>query len=199
VNWLAAVSARYRVTSDPLRTERRIELVVVALALLCMLQLIYGATRLAFISAPEPVPPSEDSLRVMNAMELAAVTAELSNEIRQRPVLWPERRPAGAVAEIAEPLKASQQQLKEIKLLGVFGEGDSVGIIAQLKDKTQRIHVGEDVSGWTLESVRANEAVLTQGKRRETLTLYPSPQEQNPGKAKHKAKASVKRDNKYKQ
>jgi hypothetical protein len=199
VNWLAAIRERYQVVSDPQRTERRIELAGVVLALLLVLQLVRGAIRLTLLSAPNALPPTEDALRVMAAAEVTTVTAEQSNEIRQRPLLWAERRPVEVVAVVEEPTKASQQQLKEIKLLGVFGEGDSVGIIAQLKDKTLRIHLGEEVSGWTLESVGTNEAVFAQGKRRETLELYPSPPDDKPGKAKQKAKVSMNRDNKHKQ
>ncbi|MEZ5572073.1 MAG: hypothetical protein R3E64_08625 [Halioglobus sp.] len=130
------------------------------------------------------------------------MTAEQSNEIRQRPLLWPERRPMEAVVEVPESQKEKQKGLKEfkeIKLLGVFGVGDSIGIIAKVKENTKRIHLGEEISGWTLESVGTNDATFTMGKRQEKLVLLPVATK-TPGKVKsknkHKDKVGVNGDNK---
>jgi len=151
------------------------------------MQLVYGVCRLALLSAPSAVVPTADSLQVMSPLVVATLTAEQSNEIRQRPVFWAERRPVEAVVEIPEASKEQQTKLKDVKLLGVFGEGDSVGIIAQIKQKTQRIHSGETISGWTLASVGTNEAVFTSGKLQETLILLPGSPTQ-PDKAENKVK-----------
>jgi hypothetical protein len=78
-----------------------------------------------------------------------------------------------AVTELAEESNAKQQELEGIKLVGVFGEGDSAGIIARVKDKVRRIRLGEELAGWRLESVGRNEAVITNGSRQEKVILLP--------------------------
>lgn len=171
MTWLKAIGERYRVTADPLRTERRVELVAVLLTLLLILQVVIGASSLAIMSTPEEVLPTADSLEVIQSLGPEAVSAQQSNEIRNRPLLWPERRPVEAIVEVAETQKAGQQSLKGVKLLGVFGEGDSVGIIVLVKDKTSRIRLGEEVTGWKLESVASYEAVFTSGTGQKKVTL----------------------------
>ena len=47
---------RYRVQEEPLRSERRVELLVLAAAVLLGLQLLYTAVRLATLSAPLRLP-----------------------------------------------------------------------------------------------------------------------------------------------
>jgi hypothetical protein len=173
VSWLKSLVERYRAAANPLRMERRFELVLLLLALLLILQLLYGVVRLALMSAPPPLVPPADALQVVSAIGLDTVTAEQSNEIRNRPVLWPGRRPVEAVTELAEESNVKQQELEGIKLVGVFGEGDSAGIIARVKDKVRRIRLGEELAGWRLESVGRNEAVITNGSRQEKVILLP--------------------------
>jgi hypothetical protein len=175
MNGLSAVRNRYSVKRDPLRTERRIELVVILLALLLIVQLVYGAIRLAVMSRPEAVEPTADSLQVMTSLGPEEITEEQSSEIRNRPLLWPGRRPIETIVDNPAVEKVQQQEVEGITLLGVFGTGESVGIIVRIKDKTQRFHVGQEMHGWTLESVGTNEAVITAGKRRETLILKQVP------------------------
>ena len=169
---LASVRDRYRETVDPLRTARRIELVAVIIALLLILQLVYGAYRLAIGSTPDPVSPTADSLQVKSPARLQTITTEQSSEIRRRPLFWPDRRPLEAVGEKSIGKAASEQEIKEIKLLGVFGSGASVGIIASAKGQVRRLHPGEQVDGWKLESVGDNEVVFTAGSRRAKLALH---------------------------
>ena len=95
--WTGLVD-RYRVTADPLRTQRRIELLVLLLTVFLFLQLGYGAFRLAVFSPPEPVLPAADSLQVKTPLKMDTVTPEQSGEIRNRPLFWPERRPTEVVA-----------------------------------------------------------------------------------------------------
>lgn len=172
--WTGLVD-RYRVTADPLRTQRRIELLVVLLTLFLFLQLGYGAFRLAVFSPPEPVLPAADSLQVKTPLKMATVTPEQSGEIRNRPLFWPERRPTEVVAIEAAAMEVTAQELKDIELRGVFGSGDSVGIIALVKNQSRRIRLGEEVDGWKLESVGTNEAVFTAESRQARLSLLPQP------------------------
>ena len=59
-------------------------------------------------------------------------------------------------------------------MVGLFGTGDSAGVIATSKGKTRRLGIGEILDEWTLESVGVNEAVFSSGSRQETLVLQPA-------------------------
>jgi hypothetical protein len=170
VSWLGSLSSRYRVSGDPLRTLRRIELLAVLLGSLLCLQLVLGGLRLATLSAPEPVIPAPDSLRVPPVLSPVAVAASERNEIITRPLFWSSRRPVEEVATLAEPeMKAGE--LKGVKVVGLFGSGERAGIIALVKGQKRRILLGDVVEGWTLKSVAPFELVVANGGRTETLAL----------------------------
>ncbi|HEY6131700.1 MAG TPA: hypothetical protein VIV27_06750 [Halioglobus sp.] len=175
MTWLLSVRDRYRVAVDPLRTERRIELAVLLAALLFFLQLGYGAFRLAIMSTPDPVLPTADSLQVQRPLSLSTITDEQSNDIRNRPLLWPARRPLETVGSESVGENVQEQEFKDIKLLGVFGSGASVGIIARVNNNIRRLHLGEDVGGWKLKSVRGSDVVFTAGSRQAKLVLQHEP------------------------
>ena len=164
---------RYTVTSDPLRSERRIELALLVLVLLFCLQLIYSLARLAISPSPDAIAPAEDALRFGSVQHGRVVVQGESDEIRARPLFWPSRRPQDAPdAEIeAEPETVAAEELKGVKLQGVFGSGETAGVIALVKDKKQRILLGEKLQGWTLESVSPNRVTLTSGGRSQELVL----------------------------
>jgi hypothetical protein len=170
VSWLSSIGRRYQASEDPLRTLRRIELVALLLGVLLCLQLAYGGFQLAVMSAPEPVQPAADSLQVPAVFGPVVVAASERNAIIARPVFWSGRQPVSAVrTRTRGPGKPGE--LKGIKLVGVFGSGEHAGIIALVKDKKRRILVGESLEGWTLKSVDSGEIRLTNGKRKERLTL----------------------------
>jgi hypothetical protein len=170
MSWLQMLRNRYRVTGDPLRTLRRIELFAVLLALLLCLQLALGALRLVTVAAPEAVTPAPDSLQVPAVLGPAVVAASERNEIITRPLFWSSRRPFEAVATLAEP-DTQAGELKGIELVGLFGSGDQAGIIALVKGEKRRILLGDVVEGWTLKSISPSELVVTNGDRTETLAL----------------------------
>jgi hypothetical protein len=158
---------------DPLLTERRIELAILVLILLLVLQLVYGAARLALLSKPEAVLPAADSLQVTASFVRNTLTAEQAREIVSRPLLWPERKPVAEVVKVPDTAAPKKEEFKGFKLIGLFGAGDSIGIIVRAKDKTQRLHVGEELNGWKLTSVGVRQAVFSAGSKQETLTLQP--------------------------
>ncbi len=80
--------ARYAVTTDPLRTERRIELAVLALLLLLGLQLLYSGARFALVSMPEAIDPAADALAVREVSQAARVTTGQSEEFLARRLFW---------------------------------------------------------------------------------------------------------------
>ena len=171
--WLDALGGRYTVAADPLRTERKVELVALVLTVLLCLQLLYSGVRLALDPAVDAVAPAMDVLQVKSVASQAVVASSGSDEIRARPLFWSSRRPAPESVEEIAPDEggAAAGELKEVKLLGVFGSGDTAGIIVLVKDKKRRILQGEDIKGWTLQTVEPNRVVLVDGERREELVL----------------------------
>ena len=166
------VRGRYRVAAAPLRTERKIELAVVVLGLLLCLQLLYSGARLVLAPVFAAVAPAADVLQVKPVDSPATVATSQSDEIRSRPLFWQTRRPTqGSTAAAQDAGREPVGPLQEVKLLGVFGSGDTAGIIVLVKDKKQRILQGESVQGWTLDLVEPNRAVLVNGGRREELLL----------------------------
>ena len=170
-----SVRDRYRVAVNPMLTERRIELAILVLLLVLILQLVYGGSRLALLSAPTVILPAADSLRVSETLSQQTITMDQRNEIRDRPLLWAARRPF--VAPVAVPVvKATKPKPFEgFQLVGLFGTGDSVSVIVSLKGKTQRMRLGESFDEWKLTSVGANDAVFTSGSQEETLVLKVAP------------------------
>jgi hypothetical protein len=169
------VRDRYRVKVNPLLTERRIELAILLLFLLLILQLVYGASRLALLSTPKVVSPAADSLQVSEILSQQRITMEQRNEIRDRPLLWAARRPFVAPVSVPVVKAPEPKPFKGFQLVGLFGHGESAGVIVSLKGKTQRMRPGETLGEWKLKSVGANDAVFTSGSQEETLVLKVAP------------------------
>ena len=163
---------RYAVTTDPLRTERRIELAVLALLLLLGLQLLYSGARFALVSMPEAVNPAADALAVREVSQAPRVTTSQSEEILARPLFWEGRRPVEDILPPADTDEsAAPGQMKGVALLGVFGVGDSAGIIVRIKDNKRRVMVGEEINGWELQSVQPKSVVFAADGRTRELKL----------------------------
>ncbi|MCB1679316.1 MAG: hypothetical protein KDI16_11605 [Halioglobus sp.] len=175
MRWPDGLRGRYTVAADPLRSQRRIELALLLLGLVLCLQLLYSGARLALLSEPDAVMPAADTLTLVPVVAPAMIAARGSEEMRARPVFWESRRPVEATvlatAVVREEVGAGP--LRGVKLVGVFGAGDTAGIIALVKDQKRRILRGEQLEGWTLESVQPKLAVLVDGGRREELALVP--------------------------
>ena len=175
------LTARYRDLQDPLRSERKVELVLVILVALFLLQLLWGGFRAIIPSSAEPVLPREASLRVEPLQEQGQVDPEMRAEIASRPLFWATRRPLAGEAEVAanSAEDAKQQQAAEkkagkidgVKLAGVFGGGETAGIIALSKGKKHRLIVGQEINGWKLESVEPTVATFSSNGRTSQLQL----------------------------
>ncbi len=174
---MSDILGRYRVQANPLRSERRVELLVLLLTLALLMQLAWGVFQLFLPSMPSAVRPADDAMRVVGLDARGSVAPEQRTEVRQRPVFWESRRPVEVesateqVVEVDEPEDAKLGSLKSVKLTGVFGGGDSAGIIFLAKGKEHRIMVGDEVNGWTLESVDATHAHFSGNGREAELSL----------------------------
>jgi hypothetical protein len=174
VSIFARLSARYRHVYDPLLTERRVELAALAFTLSLLMVLIYLSLRLTFLSEPEARLPAAGSLEVASANPGEVVTADMRNQIISRPIFFPSRRPLQAVLAppvVVDQAAASKNELAKVKLLGVFGGGDTAGVILLVEGKKQRLLIGESVKKWKLKSVDLNEAKFSSGGKQETLVL----------------------------
>ena len=171
---VGVLMSRYRSSNDPLLTERRIELVAVILTVIFILQLFYGVIRLFISVQPESVLPAPDTLVVSELKRYGVVLDEHSAELRARPLFWASRRSSGdSVGQVAAVTKskANKSELDKIKLLGIFGVGDSAGIIALVQGDKKRILLGDKMVGWTLESISGGHAVFTNGGRSQNVIL----------------------------
>ena len=172
--------ARYRVDVDPLRSERRVELVVLATAALLLLTVLYVAARIAMATTIRPVAPAPDSVRVAALQGAGALPAEEREAIVRRPLFWAERRPTEevapveAVAQGAAENRAAAPRLKDVTVRGIYGSGDSGGVILTGKNRELRLAVGEEIEGWRLERVDGNSATFVSGGERDRRELVPA-------------------------
>ncbi|MEH6585325.1 MAG: hypothetical protein V7720_02145 [Halioglobus sp.] len=171
-----SVFARYRGLSDPLRTERRVELLVLIFVVLLLLQFVWGGYRAMFPPIPDPVRPMPDSLQIAEVLGLDVASPEERAQIRQRPLFWASRAPLVPEPEKPKPKPAKTNvakpgKIENVKLSGVFGGGDTGGVIVIAKGKKRRVMVGEELDGWTLESVDPVSAIFTSGAQQASLAL----------------------------
>ncbi|MEP5567937.1 MAG: hypothetical protein ABJN62_08890 [Halioglobus sp.] len=171
-----SIRARYVGLSDPLRTERRIELIVLALLALLLLQFGWGSYRAMFPPIPDPVRPMRDSLQVADVLGLSVASPQQRAQIRQRPLFWASRAPLIPVAVTPKPEPAKTNEIKpgkieNVKLSGVFGSGDTGGVIVISKGKKRRLMVGEELNGWKLQSLEPFSALFSSGAQQATLAL----------------------------
>ena len=173
MNIVAQLQNRYRQTEDPLRSERYLELAAVVVTLLFLLLVVFSGLRLSMLAEPEARLPAPESLVVADAMISGVVTSEMRNEINARPVFFPSRRPLSAAPPppVVDKATANKSELDKVQLLGVFGGGETAGVILLVEGKKQRLGVGESVKGWKLKTVDLNEAQFASGGKLETLVL----------------------------
>ena len=171
---LGDILPRYKTRVNPLFAERRLELVLVIATFLLVLQVVWGIARQVVDGGPAPIPPAADSLSVRALEQLSEVSEEASAEIVRRPLFWASRRPAQAPEETApeeEKPKAAATTLKGVRVVGVFGSGETGGAIVIVKGKRQRVAVSDELEGWTLESVAPDRAVFVSAAGRDEKML----------------------------
>ena len=179
MNWIADLKSRYRMAAPPLRTERRVELVLLLLTLIVLLQLLWFLVGRLSTPSIDPLPPAADSIRVAALASGATVSSSDSLRLQTRPLFWPDRRPVAQVSAAPEERTgegaAPARSLNNLELTGVFGGGDSGGAIVTYKGERQRLLVGDEIDGWTLQSVAPDEVVFTSAGIRDVRRLNPVP------------------------
>ena len=163
---------RYQVQQNPLKTERRIELAVLVLLVLLLFSAVLGGFRLVASNEPDPVFPSADSLAVQALQLDAGLTAEQVAEILNRPLFWQSRRPLVPPPKVvAKPKPKAAKKLAGVNLLGVYGAGDGLGLIATVDGVFSRINKGQSVKGWKFSGYEEGAAVFVSGGKKSVLPL----------------------------
>lgn len=149
-----------------------IQFSLLAAAALCAAALLFLAlTGDWHWTAPSAQLPREDSLRA-EALVLTRATPESLQQMVERPLLQPDRRPPAVEKAAAEP-----DPMANLQLLGVFGSGAAGGVVLKTGDRVSRLRLGERTGPWTLQAVHAAQAdfVASDG-RRHSLLLPRQPQ-----------------------
>ncbi|MEM1404586.1 MAG: hypothetical protein AAGG55_14710 [Pseudomonadota bacterium] len=176
---LATLSARYLQAHEPLRSERRLELVVLVLLAVVVLQLLALGASSVGGAAVTPVLPTSDSMRVEQPVEPGAISASESLQLQSRPVFWASRRATSTPSIETEVVEAGEgtpaRQLQQLQVTGVFGGGEQGGAIVAYKGNRMRLLIGDEIDGWALLSVAPGEAVFASAGSRDVRRLLPQP------------------------
>ena len=170
---------RYRVSENPLKTERRVELALVIVACVLLLQVIYGILGAGRVAEIAPVAPAPDAIAPVAGESPVIPSLEQSSAIEQRPLFWATRRPvsetgSNVTKKKVVPVKPAAKQAKELKnvqLVAVFAQGDQGMAIVIVKGKRHRLSVGDEIEDWTVESVDANSVSIRNGADVQQLGL----------------------------
>ena len=120
---------------------------------------------------PSAQLPREDTFRA-ESLTLVRSAPEALQQMVERPLLQPDRRPPAVDKAAAEP-----DPMANMQLLGVFGSGGAGGVVLKTEDRVSRVRVGERTGPWTLQAVHAGQADFIAGDgRRNTLVLPRQPQ-----------------------
>jgi hypothetical protein len=171
---------RYLCDSEPLRSERRLELVLLVLAAVAALQLLWMGVRLLLPPGLAPVPPAADSLRIAAVPGQPPLTAEQRLELQARPPFWESRRPLD-LPSVSETVRtddsattkaeAAAPRLEGLALRGLFAGGEQAGAIVSYRGKEMRLLEGDELAGWVLARVGSNEAVFRSGVEEDARQL----------------------------
>ncbi|WOJ96524.1 hypothetical protein R0137_14920 [Congregibacter brevis] len=178
MNVLEMARSRYSVQVEPQRSERRLELIVLALILVIGLQVVWWFLAHTSNVQVKAVAPAGDSLRVMDARAPGSITAPQSLQLQARPIFWASRRPnANAVAQqpVAGSTGKAARRLEGLQVAGAVGAGDQGKAIVIYKDKLMRLGIGDRVAGWSLQSVSLDQVVFVSAGLRDVRRLTPMP------------------------
>lgn len=174
MNVMSFLPPRYAVTDNPLKTERRVELVFILLLIVLGAWLLVGFLGNAANTEPDPITPASDSLQI-SALDLEQpLTSDQSAALLARPLFWESRRPVEPVEVVVQAPSTPKQKVKKldgIELHGVFGVNESLGIIATVDGKLGRIGQGDSVKGWRLTGFDGGVARFESGGRTQELPL----------------------------
>lgn len=123
---------------------------------------------------PQPLPPPIKGL----VPDLPAVggTGDVRAflETLERPLFTATRRPPPPPAPVKPPPPPPPPDpLAELRLFGIFGAGESGGIIALRDGKNTIIRVRDSIGPWVVKRIDDRSVTLTQGAETRVLRLTP--------------------------
>lgn len=171
---LEAVVARYQVRENPLKALRRLELAAVGLGIMFLLWATLGGLATAFGGGPKPLFPAEDTLKVRALGLEPALDEEGSDRLVSRPLFWEgrraiDKRPLELIETTPKPVQV--KKLEGVTLHGVYGEGESLGVIATVDGQLTRINANSSIKGWKMVSYADGKVTLENGGRTQSLPL----------------------------
>lgn len=171
---IEAVVARYQVRENPLKALRRLELAAVGLGIVFLLWATLGGLATAIGGGPKPVFPAEDTLKVRALGLEPALDEEGSDRLVSRPLFWEgrraiDKRPLELIETTPKPVQV--KKLEGVTLHGVYGEGESLGVIATVDGQLTRINANSSIKGWKMVSYADGKVTLENGGRTQSLPL----------------------------
>lgn len=171
---IEAVVARYQVRENPLKALRRLELAAVGLGIVFLLWATLGGLATAIGGGPKPVFPAEDTLKVRALGLEPALDEEGSDRLVGRPLFWEgrraiDKRPLELIETTPKPVQV--KKLEGVTLHGVYGEGESLGVIATVDGQLTRINANSSIKGWKMVSYADGKVTLENGGRTQSLPL----------------------------
>lgn len=171
---IEAVVARYQVRENPLKALRRLELAAVGLGIVFLLWATLGGLATAIGGGPKPVFPAEDTLKVRALGLEPALDDEGSDRLVSRPLFWEgrraiDKRPLELIETTPKPVQV--KKLEGVTLHGVYGEGESLGVIATVDGQLTRINANSSIKGWKMVSYADGKVTLENGGRTQSLPL----------------------------
>lgn len=121
---------------------------------------------------PPAVPPALAETKPLPEFDVDVVRYVATLE---RPLFLPTRRPPPKPEEVAAA--PAPDPLPDIRLLGLYGNEQVGGMIANIDGKVRRVKVGESIGTWSVKEVRRTEVVVARADDVRTIELKRGPAE----------------------
>lgn len=144
-------------TLSPHVFSRRIGSLTKLLLLLLLLGAVLGGVLVLGTDRPEPIAMAPSALQE-ESLELAPQLGRATNDLVYRPLFWAGRRPSQEPEPVVVQEQTPVYRLDEVVLLGVFGSGGRSGVIVEVAGESRRLLLGEQLDGWTLETITEQRA-----------------------------------------
>lgn len=141
-------------------------LVLANLCLCAALGWYWGTINLVW--QPPPPQPVAADMFLVEPVAVASPPAQQYSATLARPLFSPTRRPLDVV-----PQEAPAQGLDQLSLYGLFGSGESAGVLLRTNGEIERVVIDQRVAGWRLDEVRKDVAVFSRGSVKRELKLVP--------------------------
>jgi hypothetical protein len=124
--------------------------------------------------AAEPAATAQARSVAAPVSPLAAQPLDRFSATRDRPLFSPTRRPPAPPLAAAAPPPPPPLPPPDLALLGVVMDGDSAGAIVRAGPaaKIARVHIGDEIGGWTVGQIEAQKIVLVLNGRTATFNMF---------------------------